>query len=527
MQAADRHPTLYQINTRVTLTELSRSLGRPATLDDVSDAYLDEMRAKGFRWLWFLGLWQTGEAARAISLSNPGLRKEYARELPDFRDEDVRGSPFAVKAYRTNKDFGGDEALARLRARMSGHGLKLLADFVVNHCAPDNPLANSHPEYFIQGDEADLAREPRNWGRFPRGAGKGEQILAYGRDPYFPGWPDTLQLNYRHPACREAMTGELLEIAKRCDGVRCDMAMLVQPDVFERTWGNRATPRDGASPATGPFWPGAISRVKAVHADFLFIAEVYWDREWELQQAGFDFTYDKRLYDRLVAGSGKSVREHLMAAPDFQNRSLRFLENHDEPRAADAFPDAMHRAAAVIGFFVPGLRLFHDGEFAGRRVHISMHLGRRPDEPDLPEWEKFYGDILACLRRKEDHDGTWSLAQLQPAWEGNPTWNQFTAFTWRMDGGNTLLGVVNYGPNRGQCYAKFDLAGLDGGRIRLKDMLGEVEYIRDAADLERKGMYFDMPGWGYHLFETTASKESGAGTVPPGRREEQPVFANG
>ncbi|HKP95333.1 MAG TPA: alpha-amylase family glycosyl hydrolase [Fibrobacteria bacterium] len=508
MSAPDRHPLLYQINTRVTLAELSRTLPRKATLDDVPDAFLDEMRDRGFRWLWFLGVWQTGEAARAVSLANPALRAEYARELPDFRDEDVSGSPFAIKAYRVHADFGGDEALARLREKMSARGLKLLTDFVVNHCAPDNPWSASHPEYFIPGDEGDLAREPKNWGRVSLdGDGNGnarEAILAYGRDPYFPGWPDTLQLNYRHPRCREAMTGELLEIAKRCDGVRCDMAMLVQPDVFERTWGDRALPRDGVPAASGPFWPGAIAAVKAVRPDFLFIAEVYWDREWELQQAGFDFTYDKRLYDRLHAGSGQAVREHLLADPDFQNRSLRFLENHDEPRAADAFPDAPHRAAAVIGFFVPGLRFFHDGEFSGRRVHVSMHLGRRPEEPPRPEWEAFYADVLSCLRRREVHDGAWSLAQILPAWENNPTWNAFTAFAWRLDGGKTLLAVVNYSPGRGQCFVKFDMAGLGAGMLRLTDLLGEAEYVRSAVELAGKGMYFDMPAWGHHLFEVRA-----------------------
>ena len=144
-----------------------------------------------------------------------------------------------------------------------------------------------HPEYYISGTESDLARAPQNYTRARRKGG--DLLLAYGRDPYFSGWPDTLQLNYGNPALQEAMIGELVRIAGQCDGVRCDMAMLVLPEVFERTWGIPSQ----------PFWPKATQRVGSAVPDFCFMAEVYWDLEWTLQQQGFDYTYDKRLYDRL------------------------------------------------------------------------------------------------------------------------------------------------------------------------------------------------------------------------------------
>ncbi len=140
------------------------------------------------------------------------------------------------------------------------------------------------------------------------------------------------------------------------------------PEVFERTWGIRAE----------PFWPGAIDAVRRAHPKFVFLAEVYWDMEWTLQRQGFDYTYDKRLYDRLRESPARPVREHLAADLDFQNRSARFLENHDEPRAAATFAPEIHAAAAVITFLAPGLRLFHDGQFEGRKVRISPHLVRRP-----------------------------------------------------------------------------------------------------------------------------------------------------
>ena len=298
-----------------------------------------------------------------------------------MREEDIAGSGFAITGYEVHPDLGGDAALARLRQRLAKRGLKLMLDFVPNHMALDHPWVESHPEYFVAGTEDALAREPQNYIRVKRK--KGDMILAYGRDPYFSGWPDTLQLDYSNPATQEAMIRELEKIAGQCDGVRCDMAMLILPEVFERTWGRK--------PA--PFWPQAIQRVREQAPDFCFMAEVYWDLEWTLQQQGFDYTYDKRLYDRLREGHARPVREHLHAALDYQTKLARFLENHDEPRAAASFDPRVHRAAAVITYFIPGLRFFHQGQFEGRKKRISPHLVRAPEESPDKEIEEFYDQL--------------------------------------------------------------------------------------------------------------------------------------
>jgi glycosidase len=333
------YPSLYQVNTRVYLGELGRALGRPATLDDWPDAELDRLAARGFDWLWPLGVWQTGAAGRICARTALDWTPVRA-VLPDLSDADIVSSPFAITAYAANADFGGDGALGRLRERLRKRGVRLLLDFVPNHTAPDHPWVASHPEYYVHGTEDDLRREPQNYCR------RGGAILAYGRDPYFPGWTDTLQLNYRHPGLRAAMTRELCSVAERCDAVRCDMAMLVLPDVIARTWGRRPLP-DGAAPVDDPFWPEATATVRARRPDFVFMAEAYWDLEWTLQQQGFDYTYDKRLYDRLHERSAGATRGHLCADSGYQLRSVRFLENHDEPRAAAAFDPEVYRAAAA------------------------------------------------------------------------------------------------------------------------------------------------------------------------------------
>ena len=482
-----RYPSLFQVNTRVRLAELSAELGRPATLDDVTDKKLDRLAADGFDLVWFLGVWQTGEAARRVSRSNPEWLAEYRRVLPDFRESDVCGSCFAVRDYRVHEDFGGDPALARLRERLRRRGLRLILDFVPNHMAPDHRWVENRPEFFVEGTEAKLAAAPQNWARARN------SILAYGRDPYFDGWPDTFQLNYGNPELQRAMIGELSRIARQCDGVRCDMAMLVLPDVFERTWGIRAD----------LFWPKAIDYVRQEHPDFLFMAEVYWDLEWTLQQQGFDYTYDKRLYDRLERGAARPVREHLFAGLDYQNRMARFLENHDEPRAAATFPPGVDRAAAVLTFLSPGLRFIHQGQREGKRVRIPVHLGRGPSEPVDEAIRDFYGRLLACLKDPAFRDGEWQLLECRSAWDGNPTGDDFIGFSWTGPGDRRRLVAVNYAEHRSQCYVGMPWSDLGGRAWRLADRMSDAVYDRPGDDLTARGLYLDLPAWGFHVFGVT------------------------
>jgi hypothetical protein len=482
------HPTLYQINTRTWLTSLSRLIGRPASLDDIPDADLDQIASQGFDWVYLLGVWQTGTAGRQVSLSNPEWRKEYQAALPDVRDDDICGSCFAITSYTIAKRLGGEAALQHLRSRLQARGLRLMLDFVPNHTAPDHPWVHKHPEFYIQGSQDNLQSDPENYASIE--TARGRLIIAKGRDPYFPGWPDTLQLNYASTALQAELTGELVRIASICDGLRCDMAMLVLPRIFKRTWGIDIP----------HFWPRAIQTVRQSQPDFVFMAEVYWDLEAELLGQGFDYAYDKRLYDRLHAQDAGRVREHLVAELSYQNHMARFLENHDEPRAAAVFPWQVHQAAGIITYLSPGLHFFHQGQLQGNTRKVPIHLCRGPQEPVDPDVTDYYTRLLACLQLPATQFGEWKLLSADRAWPGNESWQNFIGFYWQSEQNASVLIVVNYGHYQAQCYLPLPADEAAGKQVYLLDQMHPIRYERSGDHLVSPGLYLDMPAWGYHVF---------------------------
>jgi glycosidase len=488
-----RYPSLFQINTRVWLNRLSREAGKRVTLADIDDAIFDAFVERGFDWIWLLSVWQTGDAGRAVSRSNPQWRAEFNALLPDLTEDDIGGSGFAVTAYTVGDALGGDAALTRFRERLARRGIKLMLDFVPNHTAPDHPWVKIRPDYYIEGSEEALAASPDNFLRVD--TDRGPKILAYGRDPNFPGWPDTLQLNYANPELQKARIDELIAIAGKCDGVRCDMAMLLLPEIFQRTW--------GVMPE--PFWPTAIPAMHAKFPDFTFMAEVYWDLEWTLQQQGFAYCYDKRLYDRLRDGHAAPVRGHLLAGLDYQDKLARFLENHDEPRAASEFPWPQHAAAAIITFLSPGLRFFHQGQFEGARLRVPTHLCRGPVEPRNAEIAAFYARLLQVLKQTPAfRDGAWSQIQPQPAWAGNWTSDDFIAYAWAGSNEARYLVVVNYAGNHGQCRVPLPFPDFRGKQVRLTDLIGTEVYDRDGGETVNPGLYIDHAPWRFNVFELRA-----------------------
>jgi hypothetical protein len=487
------NPSILQVNPKFLLSEI----GRGSTLDDIPDSFFDAAAEHGFDWIWLLGVWTLGAAGREISRSRVEWRSEYRAALPDLNEDDICGSPFAVCDYTPSVELGGAGALARFRQRLSSRGVKLLLDFVPNHVALDHPWTVTNPEYFIRGSDADLANAPSDWVRLPN-----DQIVAHGRDPYFPGWPDTLQLNFYNTGLRSEVVQQLVRVATMCDGVRCDMAMLLEPEVFSKTWPTRATDPNCSLPI---FWPEAIATIKSKHPHFTFIAEVYWGYEGRLQEHGFDFTYDKMLYDRIIESSASATNALLRAPLSYQQRMVHFLENHDEPRIAGRVSFDHACAAAVITYLAPGMRFFQRGQFEGARIKTPIHLRRAALEATSPRTKDFYSKLLPIVQSPLAKNGTWQPLESTPAWPGNHSCENFVSYLLSHAGAHLLVSV-NLSPYRAQCRLALPCIRASSTSIEFSDLLTKAAYQRTTDDLVREGLFVELDGYACHILSFSAGK---------------------
>jgi hypothetical protein len=334
-------------------------------------------------------------------------------------------------------------------------------------------------------------------------------VIACGRDPYYPPWSDVAQVNAFAPGLRAATVDSLCEIASQCDGVRCDMAMLLMTDVFARTWGDRA----GAPPAED-FWRAVIGTVRADAPGFTFIAEAYWDREWALQQQGFEYCYDQGLYDRLVEGDAPRVRAHLGVDCRHHEGLVHFIENHDESRAAAVFGRERSRAAAVLVAALPGATLLHQGQLEGRSVRLPVFLTRWPEEPDDGQLRAFYARLLSDAGSELFRTGEWRLLECS-GWALNVSCQHLIACSWTQAGARRLI-VVNLSPLRSQgcVWLPWDTAAHDW---RLTDVLNGDVFDRDGPALAAYGLYVDLAPWQFHWLTVLDTPDHSHGLQPDHR----------
>jgi hypothetical protein len=295
------------------------------------------------------------------------------------------------------------------------------------------------------------------------------------------------------------MDDELRSVAKRCDGVRCDMAMLVLTDVFARTWQN-FLPSKPEPPPTDEFWRVSISAIKTAEPGFLFLAEVYWNLEERLQSLGFDYTYDKTLYDRLVAHDSVGVQKHLLGLPAaVVVRCAHFLENHDERRIASCLSPVQERAAALLILGLPGMRFLHEGQLTGATVRAPVQLLRRPKEPTKQEISSIYEQLLGGLLQTAIGRGPAELLVPLAAGPDNPTGQDFVLVQWQKDGVAFDLVAVNLASHRSQCRAPILLPPASVDAWRVTDLLGVEARVVADSELRNGGLYLDLPQSGTQL----------------------------
>jgi hypothetical protein len=487
------NPHLYEINAWAWLEELCERLGRQVTLGDVPDEEWDRLRDRGFDIVWLMGVWQRSAAERRIALE-PANTESYASALPDWRPEDVSGSPYSVPAYKPDPRIGTWRDVDRVRGKLRDRNMALFLDFVGNHTALDHPWAQEHPEFYVQGTQQDFEKDPGSFYRVE--TKQGTFFLAFGRDPYFPPWRDTLQLNHFHPGMRAAHLAELSAIAKRCDGVRCDMAMLQLNDIFGKLW-SRFLPGGMTAPET-EFWTEA----KTVAPDLTLLAEAYWGTEEKLLSLGFSFAYDKDLYNAVRDLNLGGVRARLGVPQTTQSKFARFLENHDEPRCAVTFGGPRRPALGILMSTVPGMRFYQHGELEGRKIHLPIQLRRAtPEEPD-PATVAYFSKILRFTNEDVFHEGDWSLLPVTSVWDSS--FENLVAYEWRSKSTWKMI-VANLSGIASQGRIPLGDGVSPSAQYTFDDQLNGVVYERNGAELHNPGLFVRREAFDAHVFDVRAT----------------------
>lgn len=489
-----RHPHLYEINTWAWLEEISARSGRLVTLGDVGDTEWDSLAAKGFDAVWLMGVWRRSPAARLLALAHAQSSPEqFDRVLPGWKPDDIVASPYAVAEYVPDARIGAWQSLDKTRDKLHQRGMALFLDFVGNHTAIDHPWTREHPEFYVQGTQQDFERDPESF--FLVESAKGAVFIAHGKDPYFPPWRDTAQLNHFEAGMRAAQLEGLRTIARHCDGVRCDMAMLHLRDIFGTMWahllGSTSAPRT-------EFWSDAHVAVP----ELTLLAEAYWGTESRLLDLGFSFAYDKGLYDSIRDICMPNIHSILAANADDQSRRARFLENHDEPRCASVFGAERLRSVAILMGTLPGMRFYHQGELEGRKEHLPITLRIAAPQPPDGAIAPVFEQILSVTKQDVFHAGEWTL--LAVTHDNEPTSGNLIAFEWRL-GNLWKLIVVNLAAIPSQGRVQLGDRASPEKTYTLRDELDGTLYSREGTELRAPGLFVRRDPFTAHLFDVTTA----------------------
>lgn len=485
------NPSLLEINGRVWIKRF-KDKSEQTTLKDIDKFFFDDLQQHQFDYLWLMGAWKNSEEYADKYCFVEGLQREYSNALPDWNNSDVIGSPYAIDEYTLNKRFGTKSDLLEFKDKLNRAGIKLILDFIPNHFSSESKLISSNPELFLEADEELLNNEGTTFFT------TNDRIFAHGKDPYFPAWQDTVQVNYFNTAAYDFLTDILLNLTDLCDGLRCDMAMLPLLSVFENTW-DQVIRKMNCKKPSHEFWESAIVSVKDKRNDFIFIAEAYWDLEYELQKLGFDYTYDKRLTDRLRSDTPANIKAHLSADFNYQSKSVRFLENHDEKRAVDAFGIDKSKAAAVVCGTLPGMRFYHDGQFEGKTIKLPVQLGREPFEEVNAGIFEFYEQLLSITGKDVCKYGKWELLDVIPAGSNDQTHQNLLSWIWYNDDEYMLI-VINYNGEDAYCRLRIDLE-TNKEELELTDLMEDKSYKQTRHEIVSNGLFIKLEGYQSHIFQ--------------------------
>jgi glycosidase len=326
--------------------------------NDINENAINALKELGITHIWLTGVLRhaklTDYSHFGIPTSHPAVVKGRA------------GSPYAITDYY---DVDPDLAIdvpnrliefEQLIQRIHSAGLKVIIDFVPNHLAreyksiakpagvldfgendltwmyfnPDNNFYYLPGQSFIppQRSEA-IYHSEKTYTEQPAKVTGNDCFTA---TPGINDWFETIKLNYGIdfgnameqyfdpiPDTWHKMLHILKYWAgKGVDGFRSDMAEMVPV----------------------AFWRWVIAELKGQFNDILMIAEIYQAGLYhDFINAGFDYLYDKvGLYNRLTdvtlhGHSAESISSCWKMTENFNEKMLRFMENHDEIRLSSQY----------------------------------------------------------------------------------------------------------------------------------------------------------------------------------------------
>lgn len=351
---------------------------------------LELEKSPSFVWadeIWFMGVWKNSPKSRSIAQTMPELQPNYHSVKQNLELEDIYGSPYSIFEYLPDLLVSKEKDLTNLHTNLKQLGKKLILDFVPNHMAIDSPIVDSNPDLFLIASEFVSSKNS-----FLHQNGN---VYVHGRDPYFDGWTDTIQWDFSNPNVEKKHIEILKSIAKQSDGVRCDMAMLLLPDVFEKTHGKKSSYD----------WSRVIQSVREEFPHFKFYAEAYWGMEDRLLSLGFDASYDKSIYDAFKNQNLDFISQNLKENSGIKN--IRFLENHDEERAKHQFGESSRTYFSLL-CADECILLFHAGQEMGLSKKIPVQMIRTDNEvTDLSSKEFYDRAFVVTAKRQENSLVFW------------------------------------------------------------------------------------------------------------------------
>lgn len=279
---------------------------------------LDRIQALGTDIIWFMPIQPTGV------LNRKG------------RD----GSPYAIKDYRkVDPALGTMEDFRHLTDEIHKRGMQCILDVVYNHTSPDSWLIENHPDWFkrdAQGNTVTLV----------------------------PDWSDIADLDYGKEELWQYQIDTLKMWAEMVDGFRCDVAPLVPLDFWLRARAEVEAVRPGCFWLAESVEPDFVQGGRADGLPVLSDSECF---------QAFDACYDYDIFHDLhkylrgevpLSFYADRINRQEVIYPDNYVK-LRFLENHDQARAAFVIPEgfALLNWTAFL-YFQKGLTMLYAGQEA-------------------------------------------------------------------------------------------------------------------------------------------------------------------